>query len=233
MLTDIKSEISKLADSKKAILLQKYFKTGKGEYAQGDIFIGLTVPQSRLIAKKYSDLSLEDIEILLHSKIHEERLIALLIMIFKFKRADDNIKKQIYNLYLSNTKCINNWDLVDLSSRDIVGAYLFDKPRDQLYKLAKSDNLWERRISIISTFYFIARKEYKESIKIANILLNDSHDLIHKAVGWTLREVGKKDKDELIRFLKEHYKVMPRTMLRYAIEKFPLQKRKAYLASKI
>ena len=172
-------------------------------------------------------------EKLLHSKFHEERLIALFVLIHKFERGEESLRKKIFNLYLKNTKYINNWDLIDLSAPKIVGAYLFDKPRDVLYKLAKSKSLWEKRISILSTFYFIRENDFKDTIKVSKILLNDEHDLIHKAVGWMLREVGKRCLETEEKFLKKHYQKMPRTMLRYAIERFPETKRQAYLRGKV
>lgn len=233
MLSKIQADIRKLADPKKGKFLQRFFKTGKGEYAQGDVFLGLTVPQSRIIAKTYENITILETEELLNSRIHEERLIALIILVNKFKEGSEKQKKQIFETYLKNTKFINNWDLVDLSSRDIVGAYLFDKPRQILYRLAKSSNIWERRIAIIATYFFIKKGQFEDTIKISEILLKDRHDLIHKAVGWMLREIGKMDEKTLVDFLKKHYKNMPRTMLRYSIEKFPLETRKAYIKGKI
>ncbi len=215
--------------------MARFFKTGKGEYAENDIFYGLSVPQSRVIAGKYKDLQLNDVLALLKSKIHEARLIALLILVHKFQKGDQEQRYKIYNCYLSNTKYINNWDLVDLSADKIVGAYLLDKDRDILEKLAMSTSIWERRISIIATFQFIKeKKEYKDTFKISKILLFDKHDLIQKAVGWMLREVGKRvseAKEE--EFLKPVYKKMPRTMLRYAIERFPEEKRLRYLKGQV
>lgn len=231
---DVSLSIQQIQNPQKAAILQRFFKTGKGEYAEGDIFSGLTVPQSRVIAKKYKDLELSEIENLLHSKIHEERLIALLILIEHFKK-NKHEQKEIFEMYLQNTKYINNWDLVDLSAPNVVGMYLADKKRNVLYELAKSHNLWEKRISILSTLAFIVKKnEYVDTFKISDILLRDEHDLIHKAVGWMLREVGKRisqEKEE--EFLKTRYKIMPRTMLRYAIERFEEGKRKKYLRGEI
>ncbi len=229
MLKNIKQEILANADPTRARNLARYFKTGKGQYAQGDKFLGLTVPQSRSIVKKYTNLPLIDIRRLLQSKIHEERLIALLILVHQFEKANNKDRKAIYNFYLKNTKYINNWDLVDLSAHKIVGAYLLDKDRKILIKLAKSQDLWEKRISIISTFTFIYHDQLEDSIKIAQILLNDKHDLIHKAVGWVLREVGKKDQTVLVSFLTENIRQLPRTTLRYAIERFPEPLRQKYL----
>jgi len=231
----VQKEIHNRANPEKAQLFQRFFKTGKGEYGEGDMFVGLTVPQSRKIAQQYIALTLPELQTLLQSKIHEERLIALLILIHNFEKKDEKVRKQIYNLYLSHTKYINNWDLVDLSAPKIVGAYLLDKPRTILYKLAKSNSLWERRIAVIATLIFIVkRKENTDTFAIAEILLNDTHDLIHKAVGWMLREVGKHISQETEEeFLKSRYKKMPRTMLRYAIEHFSEKKRQMYLKGKI
>ena len=228
-LTQLKKELKKLADPKQAEVLQRFFKTGKGEYGEGDIFLGIKVPVQREVANKFGELFLEDIEKLLKSKIHEHRLTALFILIKQYERADKKKRARIFNFYLKNTKNINNWDLVDISAPKVVGDYLLNKPRNILYKLAKSDNLWERRIAIISTFTFIRNNEFRDTLKIAEILLNDKHDLIHKAVGWMLREVGKRDQKIEEEFLKKHYLKMPRVMLRYAIERFEERKRKFYL----
>jgi 3-methyladenine DNA glycosylase AlkD len=235
----LRSEVNKLANKERAVLLQHYFKTKKGEYGYGDIFLGLTVPQSRSIAIKFKDLSIESIEKLLQSKYHEERLIALLLLVHKFKKGSREEQKEIFDFYLAHTKYINNWDLVDLSAHKIVGVWLLQfvivknvetKQSLILNKLAKSNNMWERRIAVISTFSFIQKGQYDISLRIAEILLHDREDLIQKAVGWMLREIGKccsQDLEE--QFLKKHYKTMPRTMLRYAIERFPEPRRKQYL----
>jgi 3-methyladenine DNA glycosylase AlkD len=232
-LSEIKKEIKKQANPKQAVILQRFFKTGKGEYGEGDIFYGIKVPVQRSIAKQFKDLPFDDIKELLSSKVHEERLIAAFILVDQYKRGDDKKKKVIYDFYLKHRKGINNWDLVDLSAPKIVGAYLIDKEKDLLYKFAKSKDLWEKRISIISTQAFIREHYFEDTLKIAEILLNDKHDLIHKAVGWMLREVGNRDQKTEEEFLRKHYKTMPRTMLRYAIEKFPEKKRKSYLEGKI
>jgi len=226
---DIKKDLKNLANPKQAEILQRFFKTGKGQYGEGDIFLGIKVPEQRKVAKKYPDLSLKEIQELLSSKIHEHRLTSLFVLIGKYKKSDDNEKKEIFNFYLKNTKNINNWDLVDLSASNIVGDYLLDKKRDILYKLAKSKSLWERRIAILATFEFIKNNEYKDTLKISKELLNDKHDLIHKGVGWMLREVGKRNQAIEEEFLKKHHKTMPRTMLRYSIERFSERKRKFYL----
>ena len=230
MLKKLKNDLKKAGNKKQATLLQRFFKTGPGQYGEGDIFLGIKVPVQRAIAKKY-DLGLKEIQKLLDSGIHEERLVGLFILIKKYVKSED--KKEIFNFYLKNTKRVNNWDLVDLSSHKIMGNYLLDKKRKILYKLAKSKNLWERRISIISTFAFIDNNDFKDALKIAEIHLEDSHDLIHKAVGWVLREIGKKDKKVLEGFLKKHYKQMPRTMLRYSIERFEENLRQKYLRGEI
>ncbi|MFH1769265.1 MAG: DNA alkylation repair protein [Parcubacteria group bacterium] len=209
-----------------------FFKTGKGEYGEGDIFIGVISGDMRSVAKDFQDLSLIDVQKLLHSKIHEERQVALLILIHKFQKGDDSVKRIVFDLYIKNTDYINNWDIVDISAPRIVGDYLWNQSaskRKILYKFARSKDLWKKRIAIISTAYFIREGGYKDTLAISKILLHDVHDLIHKAVGWMLREVGKKDQKEEERFLGKYYKKMPRTMLRYSIERFPEKLRKAYL----
>ncbi len=230
MLEELRKEIQSLATAEKAKNAAWFFKTGKGEYGEGDIFIGLSVPQSRRISKKFKNLSRSETLELLHSKLHEERLIALFILILQFNGGGEDLQKEIYELYLKNTKYVNNWDLVDSSADKIVGAYIFKRQRNILQKLALSNVLWEKRIAIIATFYFIKRGEYKDTFEVAELLLGDKHDLIHKAVGWMLREVGEKVSSEKEKeFLRRHYKNMPRTMLRYAIEKFPEEERMYYL----
>ena len=226
MLNEFKKDMNKLKNPKKAKLLSGFFKTGKGEYGEGDVFLGIMVPQQREVSKKHRYLSLNDLQVLLNSKIHEYRLTALFILIYQYQKAGN--KKAIVNFYLKNTKNINNWDLVDLSAPRILGDYLISKDRKILYKLAKG-HLWDKRIAILATFAFIAKKDFKDSLRIAEILLKDKHDLIHKAVGWMLREIGKRDQITEEKFLKKHCKNMPRTMLRYAIEKFDEKKRGFYL----
>jgi 3-methyladenine DNA glycosylase AlkD len=231
-IISLKNDLKKLADQKKKEALQSFFKTGPGQYAEGDIFLGVTVPKSRSISLKYKDLSLSKTKQLLSSKIHEERLVAILILVYQFETGDEKTKKDIFNFYLKHTKQINNWDLVDLSADKIVGAYLYQTKQETstLLKLAHSENLWERRVAILSTFHFIKQNQSKETLKIAEVLLNDKHDLIHKAVGWMLREVGKRcSQVEEEKFLKKHLKQIPRTTLRYAIEHFPEEKRLSYL----
>jgi 3-methyladenine DNA glycosylase AlkD len=243
---NVKKDLRNLADFEKANILQRFFKTKKGEYGEGDIFLGIIVPNTRKVAKRYINLELYEIKELLYSKIHEERLCALLILVQKFEclnnRKDPNkfsserklerARKNIFEFYIKNAKQANNWDLVDLSAPKIIGQYLLNKPRDILYKFAESKNLWEKRISIISTFTFIKNNQFEDTFKIAEILMNDRHDLIHKAVGWMLREVGKRSLKDEEKFLKKYSKKMPRTMLRYAIEKFPEGKRLKYLNSR-
>jgi len=233
-MKQLEKDLKKASNKEKAKLLQGFFKTGKGDYGEGDIFLGIIVPEQRKIAKStLQRLDYNDIQELLQSKIHEKRLIALLILVEKYKFAcknkNETEKKKIFDFYLKNTNNINNWDLVDLSSHKIIGNFLLDKDKSILYKLAKSNHLWEKRISIISTFEFIRNNKFDDSLKIAELLLEDKHDLIHKAVGWMLREVGKKNQQAEESFLKKHYKKMPRTMLRYSIEKFPEGLRKRYL----
>ena len=229
MLNQLKKDLKKLANPEKAGILQRFFKTGKGEYGEGDLFLGITVPEQRKIAKKYSELPLKETQKLLSGKIHEQRLTALLILVIKYKKADDTDKKKISHFYIKNFKHINNWDLVDLSSEKILGDYLLEKDKSLLYRLARSKNLWERRIAVITTFAFIRNNRFDDTLKISGLLLNDRHDLIHKAVGWMLREIGKRDQEVEEKFLKKHYRKMPRTMLRYAIEKFDEKKRQFYL----
>ncbi len=229
-LTQIKLEIENIATKDRAIASQMYFKTGPGEYGQGDIFIGLTVPQTRELAKKYKGLELIEIKNLITSKIHEHRLLALFILVDKFKKSNEKIKQELCDFYLNHTKHINNWDLVDQSAHLILGENLMNKERSILEKLAKSEDLWERRIAIIATLQFIRKNQFQETIKIAEILLKDKHDLIHKAVGWMLRELGKKDKNKLKEFLDKHHKVMPRTMLRYSIEHFSKEEKEHYMS---
>ncbi len=264
MLTKLKKDLRIYSSNEKAKLFHRFFKAGNGEYGEGDKFIGVTVPNCRIIAIKYNNLSLSKLQKLLKSEIHEERLVALLILVEQFKKGDLKAKEKIFNFYLRNTKYINNWDLVDLSSHKIVGEYLLENPHCTtlrvghrlgkvfdsessphgleatlqgstfkgsmlLNQLAKSDNLWERRISIISTAAFISRGKFDITMGVSEVLLHDKHDLIHKAVGWMLREVGKRSLETEEKFLKKYYKQMPRTMLRYAIERLPEDLRLQYL----
>ena len=232
-ISELRSMMKTLSDKEVAETMQWFFKTGKGDYGEGDIFIGLKVPIQRKLASEFKDLSPDDIEKLLSSTIHEERLISLFILINKYQKADEKGKKVIFNFYLKNRKGINNWDLVDISAPKIVGRYLLEKDKCILFKFAVSKNLWERRIAILSTQEFIKNNNYKPTLQLAKMLIKDKQDLIHKAVGWMLREVGKKNITLEENFLRVYYKEMPRTMLRYAIEKFPETKRKKYLQGKI
>ena len=225
----IQSRLKKLANKKHAEVAQRFFKTGPGEYGEGDRFLGIRVPVLRKLAKEYETIAVDDAEDLLQSPIHEERMLALLILIRIYSKSDNAVKKRIYELYLSNTCFINNWDLVDVSAEHIIGHFIQNRSKKPLYRLAKSKDLWERRISIMATFCFIKQEQFDETLKVADALLNDNEDLIHKAVGWMLREVGKRDPAAEEAFLKVHYKNMPRTMLRYAIERFPEPKRQQYL----
>lgn len=225
-------ELIALRDPTKASVLMRFFKTGPGEYGEGDVFWGITMPRLRVVAKNNINTKIENLESLLKSKIHEQRMTALLILTYKYKTSSEKERKTIYDYYLKNTKAINNWDLVDVTCSQIVGEYLVDKPRAILYKLAKSNCLWERRIAIVATFSFIRREDHIDTLGIARILLEDKHDLIHKAVGWMIREVGKRDRKVEEIFLDKYYSSMSRTTLRYAIERFPEKLRKEYLNKK-
>jgi 3-methyladenine DNA glycosylase AlkD len=223
----------RLADNEKAKILQGFFKTGPGQYGEGDVFLGITVPALRKLTRECRDVSVAEAARLLKSVVHEERLLALLLLVRAYADGDDEAKKNIYNIYLKSTRYINNWDLVDLSAPNIVGNYLLDKSRKPLYALAKSRDLWKRRIAILATFALIKQNDYEDTLGISELLLRDEHDLIHKAVGWMLREVGKRSLSAEEQFLKRQYKKMPRTMLRYAIERFPEGKRKKYLNGRV
>ena len=207
----------------------RFFKTGPGEYAEGDKFLGIRVPVLRAHVRHFATASLGDVLTVLRSQYHEERLFALLVLVRQYENADSKTKAKIVEAYLHNTYYINNWDLVDSSAHKILGPYLFDRDRKLLLELATSDSLWERRIAIIATLYFIKHEQYSDTLAVARLLLNDKHDLIHKAVGWMLREVGKRDRAVEEAFLQDHYRTMPRTMLRYAIEHFSTPDRQAYL----
>ncbi len=233
MTTPWDIDIQNAADPAQALNLQRFFKTGPGEYAEGDRFLGIKVPILRALIKKHCrDIRLTDIKKLLRSSYHEKRLFALLVMVIKFR--SDDCRQELFNLYMANTRHINNWDLVDQSAPYIVGAFLQNKNTAPLYSLARSNDLWERRIAMVATFHFIRQGESSTALDIATLLLNDTHDLIHKAVGWMLREIGKRcalETEET--FLQQHYKNMPRTMLRYAIERFPETRRRAWLTGTI
>ena len=229
MIDKIKQDLEILSEPEKAEFLPRFFKALPGGYAEGDLFIGVTVPNIRKVARRYRDLPLPQVRRLLHSGIHEHRLTALLILVDTFGRADQSLKENIGAFYISNLKHVNNWDLVDLSADKILGAFLFGRDRAILYTLCHSDHLWSQRVSIISTFFFIRRGQFDDTLRLAGQLLSHRHDLIHKATGWMLREVGKRDKEAEELFLKKHYREMPRTMLRYAIEKFTYEERQRYL----
>lgn len=233
MIDELRKELLNNHDPAKAKDYAWFFKTGYGEYGEGQKFLGVSMPVIKKLAKKYTSLNLDSIQELLLSEFHAHRSIALEILKLQYQKADTYGKEKIANLYLKNAKNINNWDLVDTSALHILGDYLLQKDRAILYKLAKSSNLWEKRISIISTFAFIRQDQFQDTLDIAEILLHDKHDLIHKAVGWMLREVGKRDVAMEERFLKKHCTTMPRTMLRYATEKFDERKRLNYLNKKI
>jgi len=224
----IEKELKKRRDAEKANTLCRFFKTGKGDYGEGDAFLGIKVPDQRMIVKKNLNASYLELQELLNSKFHECRLTALLILVQKF----DFEEEKVFKFYLKNLKNINNWDLVDLSCPKIIGKYLYNKDRALLYKLASSNNLWDKRIAIVSTHFFIKNNDFEDTLKISKILLNDKYDLIHKAIGWMLREVGKRDEKVLIDFLEKEYYNIPRTALRYAIERLSEEKRKYFLNKK-
>jgi len=216
-------------DPDTAAFLQGFFKTGPGQYGEGDVFLGVRVPLTRKLARQYRDTSLPQIAKLLTSKYHEARLLALLTLVHQFRHGDPPTQKRIYQIYLSHLRWINNWDLVDGSAGYIVGGYLVNRSRTPLLRLARSPNLWRRRVSIMATLHFIQQGDFDDTLRLADMLLHDEHDLIHKAVGWMLREVGNRDRETEIIFLDARYNTMPRTMLRYAIEKFPERLRRSYL----
>jgi 3-methyladenine DNA glycosylase AlkD len=231
---DVRKELKSMAEPEKAAILQRFFKTGPSQYGEGDIFIGVMVPQSRQVAKKFNQLPLGEVRTLLYSRVHEERLVALLILAWRYSSASSSREKEeIVKFYLDHIKRVNNWDLVDLSAPNILGAHLVDRDgrRRLLYRLAGSENVWERRIAIVATHHFIRNGDFSDTLKIAEMLMQDRHDLIHKAVGWMLREVGKRDAAAEEEFLEKHCSVMPRTMLRYAIERLSERKRRRYMIS--
>lgn len=228
---DVQKELKSMADPDKAAILQRFFKTGPSQYGEGDIFIGVMVPQSRQVAKKFSQLPLGEVRTLLYSRIHEERLVALLILALRYSSAASSReeKEEIVKFYLDNINQVNNWDLVDLSAPNILGPHIIDRNRRRLlHRLAGSENVWERRIAILATYHFIRNGDFSDTLKIAEMLLHDRHDLIHKAAGWMLREVGKRNAAAEEAFLEKYWSVMPRTMLRYAIERMPESKRRRY-----
>ncbi len=221
----ITNRLQALSDAEKREIFPKFFKAGKGEYGEGDRFLGVTVPNIRAIAKLHKDISIEEIRELLQSEWHEVRLCALIIMVEKSKKKDEALRKELFNLYLSQTKRINNWDLVDLSCRFIIGEYLLDKSRDILYQLAQSSLLWDNRIAIVSTYAFIRKGQLEDTYALSDLMMQHPHDLMHKAIGWMLREAGKRNPERLYDYVMSHRADMPRTMLRYAIEKFSPKER--------
>ena len=231
-IEEIQVRLRQVADPGDAVTLQWFFKTGPGEYGEGDVFIGVKVPKIRALVKEFWKADESIVLQLLASAIHEERFLALMILVRLFEKGSEADRRRIFRLYLARTDRINNWDLVDLSAPNIVGEYLSDKSRRPLYRLVKSPSLWERRIAMLATFALIRRREFDDALAMADRLLHDEEDLIHKAVGWMLREIGKRDMGVLETFLKPRCTVMPRTMLRYAIERFPEARRKRYLRAK-
>jgi len=233
MISQIKQDLQKLANPEQAKILQRFFKTGKGEYGEGDVFLGIKVPEQRKVAKKHLDISLSELQELVQSKYHEHRLTGFMMIEYKFQKAekknDKKEQEELYDFFIKNKEYANNWDIIDVTTPKVVGKYLFDKDRAILYKLAKSKSIWDRRIAVLATFWFIYKNDFFDSIKIAEILVDDKHDLIHKAVGWMLREVGKRDQAVEEKFLDRHYKTMPRMMLRYALERLPEDRRKHYM----
>ena len=221
----ITNELQALSDAEKREIFPKFFKAGKGEYGEGDRFLGVTVPNIRAIAKLHKDISIEEIRDLIQSEWHEVRLCALIIMVEKSKKKDEALRKELFNLYLSQTERINNWDLVDLSCRFIIGEYLLDKSRDILYQLAQSPLLWDNRIAIVSTYAFIRKGQLEDTYALSDLMMQHPYDLMHKAIGWMLREAGKRDSERLYDYVMSHRADMPRTMLRYAIEKFSPKER--------
>jgi len=225
----VRAELRRSGNPDIAAHSARFFKTGPGEYGEGDLFLGIRVPVLRAVAKRAKELDVPDILKILESSYHEERLAALIMLVNLFKKADPDTRTEIYEAYLANTRWINGWDLVDSSAHQIVGGYLFERDRSPLAELARSSVLWERRISIVTTYHFIKRDQYGDTLLVSEMLLGDKEDLIHKAVGWMLREMGNRNRDVETAFLERHYRDMPRTMLRYAIEKYPEQERQAFL----
>lgn len=228
-LAQVRAALKAEADPSAQKILMSFFKTGPGEYGEGDLFIGVTVPSTRSVAKRFSDLARTNVLKLLKSKIHEERLLALIMMIRNYEKGDLKQKVQVYSDYLAHLKHVNNWDLVDVSAHKIVGAHLERRSRTLLNSLARSKRMWDRRVAVVATHHFIRKGDYADILRLSERLLEDEEDLMHKAVGWMLREMGKRDLIPLKNFLKKHHSRMPRTMLRYAIEKFSERERKAIL----
>lgn len=233
VVAEIQQRLKALGDARVAEVSRRFFKTGPGQYGEGDLFRGIRVPVLRNLAKEFQSLPPTEAGRLLGSTFHEDRLLALLILVRLYARGDEATREEIYRLYLRNTRFINNWDLVDSSAEHIVGAHLWDRPRAPLHRLAKSASLWERRVAVLATFHFIKRGEFLETLALARALLSDPEDLIHKAVGWMLREIGKRDPGAEAEFLQESYRRMPRVMLRYAIERLPEEQRRRYLKGEV
>ena len=231
-LADVEHALHDLANRRDAEILQRFFKTGPGEYGEGDRFLGIRVPVLRGLARRYRLLGVEHVLTMLRSPWHEQRLLALLLLVEQYRRGTDAERERIYQAYLANTGYINNWDLVDASAEHIVGPHLEPRKMRVLEELARADSVWERRIAMMATFHWIKQREFRPALRIAELLLTDSHDLIHKAVGWMLREIGKRDRRTEERFLDKYHRTMPRTMLRYAIERFPESRRRQYLKGK-
>ena len=232
-IEEIRARLKSLANPERAAFAARYFKTGPGQYGEGDVFLGLSAPELKSVAREYRHISLADALVLLTSELHDERALALLILVRAYEKGDEAKKQSIYDAYLAHTKFVNNWDLVDMSAHHIVGEQLLKRDKQPLYELAKSPSLWDRRIAVISTFHFIRNRQFAATLKIARMLLADEEDLMHKAVGWMLREIGKRDVEAEERFLIQYYQRMPRTMLRYAIERFPEPRRQMFLHGKI
>jgi 3-methyladenine DNA glycosylase AlkD len=233
VVNEIRTRLRRMGDTRKAQFLKGFFKTGPGEYGEGDEFLGIRVPELRSLSGEYRSLTSGEVLPLLRSPFHEERLFALLVIIREFSKGDGSVQEGVYHLYRENMAFINNWDLVDISAPPVVGGYLMERSRKPLYRLAESKSLWHRRIALMATFHFIRHHQFQDTLKIAEMVLHDREDLIHKAAGWMLREVGKRDLEPVESFLKEHYREMPRTMLRYAIEKFSPSRRRMYLDGSI
>jgi 3-methyladenine DNA glycosylase AlkD len=233
LASELQARLRSLSNPEAAAFAARFFKTGPGEYGEGDVFLGLRVPPMRKLAREYRTLPIDQTIVLLQSEVHEDRLVALLILIDQSSKGRLTVRKEIYELYLANTRYVNNWDLVDVSAPTIVGGYLVDRSRKPLDRLARSERLWERRISIVATGHFIRLGDFEDTLRLAERLLCDREDLIHKAAGWMLREVGKRNESVLEEFLRRHGRTMPRTMLRYAIERFPEAKRKAFLRGEL
>jgi 3-methyladenine DNA glycosylase AlkD len=229
-LTELRRRMRAQADDRRAAVSLRFFKTGPGEYGEGDRFIGLTLPQMRRLERDATDSPMDDIVELLRSPIHEERLLALLVLVRQFRKANERTRSMIYRLYYRHRRFVNNWDLVDLSAPTIVGQHLEQRDRSVLYRLARSKNLWDRRIAMIATQHFIRQNDFKDALAVAKMLLEDREDLIHKASGWMLREIGKRDFSAEEAFVRKHVRAMPRTMLRYAVEKWPPPMRREIMA---